>query len=204
MIFLKKIFKLALITFLSTAIFFGAAYAYLDYSLKNATTNIDKKDFSVQYDRTPQNCGIALVFSDNSAALVYLDFKEVCVRILDVESYDSTRPEYNGYTADYTISVSYELVEGIIDRVGGINIEKDNECYRYTGAQVIDLIAYGRVDNIKKQILKQVFDKISKNSFSKEDIVYIIENSESNLSFVDCIDWIDYLKDMCRRVEFVN
>ena len=72
------------------------------------------------------------------------------------------------------------------------------------GVQVIDIIAYGRVEDINKQVLQQIFYKISQNSFSKDDFVYIIENSKTNLSFLDCIEWLEYLKAMSGRVEFVN
>lgn len=204
MIFLKRIFKIALITFLSGAIFFGVAYAYLDYNLNEAVEDTDQKDYTVPYVRTPENCGIALVFPENSATLVYLDFEGECIRLLDIENFDPTRPEYYGYTADYTVQIGYELIEGVVDRVGGIELEYQGQKSRYTGVQVIDIIAYDSGQDIKRQIILQIFNKISKNSFSKDDFVYIIENSESNLSFVDCIDWIDYIKDMSGRVNFIN
>ncbi len=202
--FMKRIFKVALITFLSGAIFFGAAYTYLDYNLNKAIKDTDQKDYTVPYVRTPENCGIVLIFPEGSAILVYLDFESECIRLLDIEEFDPSRPEYYGYTADYTVQTSYELIEGIVDRVGGIELEYQGEKMRYTGVQVLDLIAYGQAKELKRQMVLQIFDKISKNSFSKDDFVYIIENSESNLSFVDCIDWIDYLKDMSGRVNFVN
>lgn len=184
--------------------FFGVAYAYLQHHIKSESADVDQKDYTVPYNHTPESCGLAFLFPDNSATLVYLDFDEENIRLLDIEDFDPTRPEYYGYTADYTVHTSYELIEGIIDRVGGIDIEQDGEVLRYTGVQVIDLISYGRGEDIKRQILLQIFDKISKNSFSKDDFVYIIENSESNLSFVDCIYWLDYLKSMSGRVNFVN
>ncbi len=204
MIFLKRALKIAIITFLSGAVFFGAAYTYLDYNLNKAIKDTDQKDYTVPYVRTPESCGIAFIFPNNSAMLTYLDFETECIWLLDIESFDHTRPEYYGYTADYTVQISYELIEGIIDRVGGIELEYGGQKLRYTGVQVIDLIAHIGEQDIKRQIILQVFSKISKNSFSKDDFVYIIENSESNLSFVDCIDWIDYLKDMSGRVNFVN
>ncbi len=204
MIFLKNIFKIALIVFLSGAIFFGAAYAYLDYSLNKTTTDIDQKDYTVPYKRTPENCGIVFIFPNSSATLVFLDFDKKNIRLLNIDDYEPSRPEYNGYSADYTIETSYELIEGIVDRVGGIEIVYNDEKMRYTGVQVIDLIAYGKVKDIKRQILMQVFEQISKNGFLNDDFVYIIENSKSNLSFIDCIDWIEYLQDMSGRVNFIN
>lgn len=202
--FLKRIFKTAIITFLSGAIFFGAAYAYLDYNFNKSVRDTDQKDYTVPYIRTPESRGVALLLPNGSATLAYLEFDEECIRLLDIESFDESCPEYYGYTVDYTIQISYELIEGIVDRVGGIELEIDGQKQRYTGVQVIDLIAYGRVKDLKREIILQVFDKISKNSFSKDDFVYIIENSKSNLSFIECFDWIDYLKDMSGRVQYVN
>ncbi len=204
MIFLNRIFKIAIITFLSGAIFFGAAYAYLDYNFSKTATDIDQKDYAVPYNRVPKSCGVVFVFPDNTATLVYLDFDRENIRLLNIDAYEQSCPEYYGYSVDYNINISYELIEGIIDRVGGIDITQNGETLRYTGVQVMDLIAYDRVEDIRKQILTQIFDKISKNNFSKEDMVYIIENSEGNLSFIDCIDWLDYLKSMSSRVNFIN
>ena len=202
--FMKRIFKTAIITFFSGTIFFGVAYAYLDYSLDKPARDTDQKDYTVPYIRTPESRGIALIFPNGSATLTYLDFDEECIRLLDIENFDESCPEYYGYTVDYTIQIGYELIEGIIDRVGGIELEMEGQKQRYTGIQVIDLIAYGRAKDMKRQIILQVFDKISKNSFSKDDLVYILENSKSTLSFVDCIDWINHLKNISSRVEFIN
>lgn len=182
----------------------GAAYGYLKYNFDKQIKDADQKDYTVPYVQTPESCGIVFVYPDNSATLVYLDFNEESIRLLDIEAFDSTRPEYYGYTADYTVHTSYELIEGIVDRVGGIEIEYQGEKMRYTGVQVIEMISYGKVDNIKRQILLQIFDKISKNSFSKDDFVYIIENSESDLSFIDCINWLDHLKGMSGRINYIN
>ncbi len=201
---MKRIFKVALITFLSGAIFFGVAYAYLDYNINHKVADADQKDYKVPYVRTPESCGIVFVFPNDSATLTYLDFEKENIMIIDIENYDPSRPEYYGYTADYTVHTNYELIEGIIDRVGGIEIEYNDTKQRYTGVQIIDMIAYGEVKDIRRQILMQIFDKISKNSFSKDDFVYVIENSESNLSFVDCIYWLDYLKNMSSRINFLN
>ncbi len=179
------------------------AYAYLQYNLNKAAAEAQKNDYTVPYERRPENCGIAFVFPDNSALLAYLDFEDSSIKLLDLADFQ-VQTEYFGYTADYTVQVSYELIGGIIDRVGGVSIEYGGETLRYTGVQVVDLIASGGEMGLKKQIILQIFSGISKNNFSKDDFVYIIENSKSNLSIIDCIYWLDYLGDMCSQISFVN
>lgn len=204
MIFLKKIFKRVFIAVLSLILFFGVAYAYLHYNFNNATTDADQKDYTVPYERRPQNCGIAFVYPNSSATLVYLDFENTCIRLLDLNDFSENQKYYRGYSADYSVKTSYELIEGLVDRVGGVNIEYGGELLRYTGVQVIDLISNGCGAEIKNQILAEIFKQISKNNFSKEDFVYIIENSESNLSIIDCIYWLDYIKDMSGKISFID
>ena len=204
MIFLSKLFKRAIIFVLSGALFFCGAYFYLNYNFNKTATKIEQKDYETPYNPLPQNCGIVFVFPNSSATLVYLDFEKTSVNLLDVEQYDENRPEYNGYTADYKVEMSYELIEGIINRIGGINIEIDGATMRYTGFQVIELILTDNNHEIKKQAIKEIFNGIAKNNFSKDDFVYIIENSKSNLSIIDCIYWLEHLKQMCQNINYIN
>ncbi len=201
---MKKIFKIAIITALSVAIFFTVSYAYLDYSMNKSVKNTDKKDYTVPYVSVPESSGIAFVYPNNSATLAYLDFDEENIRLLNIENFDPECPEYYGYTVDYTVTTNYELISGIIDRVGGIEIEQNNETMRYTGVQVIEIISDGYDKDTKKQIISQVFYQISNGGFSSDDFLYIIENCKSNLSFTECIYWLDYIEEMSKNVAFVN
>lgn len=203
-IFNKNVFKKALIIFCSALIFFFGAYAYLDYNLNRQTAKADQKDYSVPYNPVPDNAGIAFLLPDSSAVLAYLDFENECINVVDIEKYDNGNNLYFGYTVDFTVHTDYQLIGGIIDRIGGVNIEINGETLRYTGIQVIDLISKNYDKNIKPQIISQIFEQISKNNFSKDDFVYIIENSSSNLTIVDCIYWLDYIEKLCGRINLVN
>ena len=75
---------------------------------------------------------------------------------------------------------------------------------RYTGLQAIELILTDEDNNVKKQAIMQIFNGIAKNNFSKDDFVYIIENSKSNLSIIDCIYWLEHLKQMCQNINYIN
>lgn len=204
MIFLKNVLKKAFVIFLCGFIFFGASYAYLDYNIKKNTISAEQKEYKVPYARTPENKNLVFVFADDSALLVHLDFDSMGIRLIDIDEFDTNITNYTGYNVDYTIKTDYRLIEGIVDRVGGINLNTNNEMLRYTGVQVVDLISYGCDNTLKRQIINAVFEQIAQNSFSKDDFVYIIENGKTNLLIIDCIYWVDYIKEMSRRINYVN
>lgn len=202
--FCKTVFKRAVVIISSALVFFLGAYAYLDYNLNKQTAEADRKDYTVPYEQIPENAGIVFLLPDGSAVLAYLDFENDCINVINIERYDSGNDLYYGYTADFTVETDYKLIGGIIDRIGGVNIEIDGEILRYTGVQVIDLISQNSNDNIKNQIIIGIFEQISKNNFSKDDLLYIIENSNSSLTVIDCVYWLDHIGQICRTINFVN
>ena len=202
--FCKTIFKRAVVIISSALVFFLGAYAYLDYNLNKQTAEADRKDYTVPYEQKLENAGIVFLLPDGSAVLAYLDFENDCINVINIDRYDSGNALYYGYTADFTVETDYKLIGGIIDRIGGVNIEIDGEILRYTGVQVIDLISQNSNDNIKNQIIIGIFEQISKNNFSKDDLLYIIENSNSSLTVIDCVYWLDHIGQICRTINFVN
>ncbi len=201
---MKNILKRAFIIFFCTVLFLGLSYAYLSYNFSKRSAAADQKEYDVPYERLPQNAGVAFTFDDGSAILAHLDFEDECIRLLSIDDFEGDSVSYSGYFADYTVEVSYSLVSGIIDRVGGINLNLGEESLRYTGSQVVELISKGYDSGLKREILLKIFEQISKNAFSKDDLVYIIENSKSNLSIIDCLYWLEYLKKMSSKISFVN
>lgn len=180
------------------------AYAYLDKNLQKKAENIDKKDYTVPYEKLPDNKGIAFVLPDNCAVLAYLDFEEKSVKVLQIENFDDVGGEYFGYTCDYTVNVDYNLLSGIIDRTGGVNLNQNGETLRFTGVQVVDLLSVDNSGDIKKQLPHEIFNQISNNGFSKDDFLYLIKNADTDLKITDCIYWIDYFDKITKNVIFVN
>ena len=200
----KNAVKKAVIIVCSGLVFFFGSYMYLEHNLNKGFEKTDIKDYTVPYSQRPENAGIAFLLPDGSALLAYLDFEKSCINVINIEMFDSENSVYYGYTADFTVQTDYEFIGGIIDRVGGINIENGNETLRYTGIQAVDLISENTNSNIKNQIIGQIFEQISKNGFSKEDFLYIIENGTGSLTLTDCIYWFDSIDDVCKNIIFVN
>ena len=203
-IFLKGIFKRIFIVSFCGVLFFCASYLYLDSSVGNLSFKTNQTDEETPYKLLPQNSGIVFILPDDSAVMAYLDFKNNCINLIDVQQYDKNQTVYYGYPAEYSVEVSYDLIEGIVDRIGGINLEYQDESLRFTGRQTVEIIKQNDIKEMKRQLIFEIFNCIAKNNFSKSDFVYIIENSKSNLSIVECITWIDYIRDMCKNVKFAN
>ncbi len=183
---LKRIFKVVLTTFLATLVFLGVAYLYLNYNFKRDIA-ADQKEYNVPYEQRPQNAEILFELPYNGRLSVLLDFENMQIIVSDQET---QAYEY------YYITLTKPMIEGIVDRVGGVNLKIDGETFRYTGVQVADLLSGGYGSDLKNQIINQVFAQISKNGFFKSDFIYLIENAETDLSLVDCLGWIGYIKQM--------
>ena len=194
-IFLKGIFKRIFIAVFCGVLFFSAAYLYLDTSVGKASFKTNQKDEETPYKLLPQNSGIVFVLPDDSAVMAYLDFENNCINLVDVQQYDPDQTVYYGYPAQYNVQVSYALIEGLVDRIGGINLEYQGQSLRFTGRQTVEIIKQNNIKEIKRQLIFEIFNCIAKNNFSKSDFVYIIENS---------ITWVEYIRDMCKNVNFAN
>ena len=203
-IFLKKIIKTVLSSIICVLVFLGVSFGYLKYNFGIKTAQINQKADYVPYQKNPSNCGITFIFPKGYAYLFYLDFKNLCINVVAIPDFDEKLQSYNGYTNDFQMYVDSGFVEGIIDHIGGIDLTNKDQTLRYTGSQVIDYLENDTTMNTRQEVISQIFKKFSKNDFSKDDFVYIIENSESNLDFIDGIYWIDYLKDMSQNVNFEN
>ena len=91
-----------------------------------------------------------------------------------------------------------------IDLYGGLELETDSETGRYTGVQVTDMLAHSTGKALKKQITGGILDKILQNGFTKEQLLFIIENTETDFNYPDGYILIDNLRYPLRNIYFVN
>lgn len=202
---IRKIFKTALIIFICTVVFSASAYAYLYTSLKSDGSKADTKNESIPYYSLPYNCGIMFALPEGGGCLMYLDFENSNIQVYFTDLYTEGRIRYGDYSVDYTVELDYKTIAGIIDRVGGITMDIDGETLRFTGIQVLDIITETtESEDIKRKIVSQILLQISKNGFSKEDFVYIIENSGTDLLVPDCFYWQDYIAELCENAVILN
>lgn len=204
----KKGFKAALI-FLSViilciGIMVGSAYIYIESSIRTADAATSKS--SEPYNEPlPSSVGILLKVEDSHGYLFYLNFlnDELLVACIDNPSEDTQ--EYYGYPISYRLSCSNEFVADFIDRLGGIDFYENGKNLRYTGYQIVDKIASLKDNNdLKREVLRRIFDKISDVGLTKDDFAFIISQTDTDLTIPDCYFWPPYFTKIAEKARFIN
>ncbi len=201
----KSILRAAFAVFLSISIFSAFVYGYLYINMKSEENKADTKEQSIPYEYpNPDNIGLLFEINEKEQTLIYLDFEGDCIHLLDISKEDISPSDY-GFPTDYKITANYDTVKTAIDIVGGIDLEIDGEALRYTGVQIVDILSTTvDVNALSRQIFLNFFTKVSKNGILREDLISIFKTTSSDISVPDYYRWADYLKDMSRRVSYVN
>lgn len=119
----------------------------------------------------------------SSAVCVYLDFNRKTTHIYTAQNKTDLKFPY---TIDRYIILNEFKVKQIVDRFGGIVCKTDGEYWRYTGTQVTDMLYGGTTHGLnKEEILQAIFNAFATKGFSKEDFWFIINGSDTDISYVD-------------------
>ena len=180
----------------SLLIFMAIGFLYLE----SINKTVENKTEKVPFYQVPENKGILLDI-DGIKTLFYMNFEKNNLSVI----YPDMEEEIYDYEIDYKIKSDYKIVEEIIDILGGIDLKISEETYNYTGAQVVDLISKTEdIEPLKKTVTEKVIEKIGERGMTLEEFVYIIENSETNLTIPDCYTWPEYMSEICKNVRFIN
>lgn len=176
------------------AVVFCCGYFYLESRLEEMIVSDNVN--SVPYYSTPDNFTVSFKICEDSL-LFNFDFDNESVNIAFLENENANY----GYNIDYTVQCDYETVGYFVDIVGGIDIENT----RYTGVDITELLEYSTVDFLKrKEITEKIMLGISKNGLTQKDMIYLIENSKTNLKFNECFLWTEYIPELCGFIRFIN
>ncbi len=180
-----------------------SAMAYFGISQGEQATDNVTSDVPYYNQTPPDTAGFLFRFDDGGSVFLNMDFYEekISVILFDTKTVKQSVLDY-GYTVTYTVDTDYIFLAEFIDRLGGIEMELEGSLLRYTGVQVTDLLKNKQVD--KRQVISVMLQKISKNGFSKNDLLYIIKNTTTELSFPSGYPYIEPLPKVCRNVNFVN
>ncbi len=201
---LKKSIRNLFVFLCCGLLFFFSAYLYL-YTGIEKSKNAEVKENTVPYEKAvPEDTGLLIKFESGSAVMIFLDFSYERAFAAVIDDYTDGAELRLGYDIQYTFNANNTFLEGLVDRLGGIDLDIENAPMRYTGVQVTDLVSRNDDGELKRQILSGILTKISKVGFSTEDFVYMIENSDTALTVPDCIYWAEHVGNMCMRYMIIN
>jgi len=205
---IEKLLKTMLSLVLCGGILLGGSYLYLKYDPLEKLSNVQsqKKDvpYSSEKQNTPENCGLLFTLPDESGCLVYLDFEAKKISVLPTGDTSEIGDSFKGYDVNNVISCEYSLISELVDRIGGINMEIDEEQVRLTGEQVIEYVCENSSKKTQKQLILSAAKSIKENGVSRSDLVYIMDNCETQgLSLTKCYYWSEYLPEMSENVSVI-
>ncbi len=199
----KKALYVALSILVSAAIFTGTAFLFLYDKSSPADNTLEGIPY---YEETPSAVGLLFCFEEGGSVFLNLDFDENETRVLLLPNgANDTDVTAYGYTVFKTVKTDYECLSSVIDRLGGIELSDDTlGRLRYTGVQVTETLSHTAAEDIRREIISAVLEKIKAGAFTKEILVYIIENSDTSLSFPDAYGWLPHLQDIATDLQFIN
>lgn len=188
----KKIKAILLILCFGTSVF-TAGYFYLD-SILNKTSVSENVNDVPYYSPTPENATVLFEICEDKI-LFNLDFNEETVNIVFGEV------ENHGYNINYTVECDYETVGYFADLIGGIELNST----RYTGAHITEMLEYSYVSAENKRLITEsIVNGLAKTGITKEDLLYLIENTNTDLKLNECYFWVGYIDELCKSPRFVN
>lgn len=162
---------------------------------------------SVPYYNTdlPDSMGFLFNFYGGGGVFINFDFmSEKTAVILFDDNTDRSAVLQYGYTADKSIQADYTFLGEFIDLYGGLELQVSGSTQRYTGVQVTDLLAHSTDRELKRQVIDGILKKIEQNGFTKEQLLFIIENTETELNYPDGYILIDNILGPLKNIYFVN
>ena len=159
---------------------------------------------SVPFYQIPNNKTFLLEICEDKI-LMNFDFAQSVLNIIYLPEFRKNENNIYGYEIDYNLKTDYEFVGYLVDQVGGITLNIDDETLRYTGTQITEMLEFSPItQEIKYEILKNLIYAIGITGFTKENLLYIVENCESELKFNEGILFLDYIADCCKFPRFIN
>lgn len=197
----KYIFSFISICALVCLIFVCSGYLYIKHEFQPAKTSEESIPY---YKSVPENTGILFDICGDRT-LCYMDFEKGSMNLIFDTGSALVGERLYGYKINYTVNGDYSLLAGIIDIIGGIELESEGELLRHTGVQITDILSktYDRKD-LRLKIITKIIEKVSEKGFQKKDFLYIIENSETNLTVPDSYYWSEHIKVVCGEVKIIS
>ena len=153
----------------------------------NLKSDVDSTLENIPYEdsTTVNNCGVLLKFEGGGSQYFYFDAKNNQTTVLLLKNNATQEDVLNyGYNVQAELSVPYFTLADLIDRFGGVKMKTEQEgILNYGGVQVAEMLSKTNDQMFKKQITKQILNNIKDAVFTHNDLLFLINNSQTDLSF---------------------
>ncbi len=190
---------------ISSAVFFLIGLimlpAELDFS-DNQTPVGDEISNIPYYNK--ENLSLLFSLPDSSGGLIYLNFDENKIELKVYSDHAAEQAEKSRYGVDYTLKGDSEMLCTLCDRIGGIELMEGGGKRRYFSAGLRQKLSEKLSFSERCEIALSFFKKISKIGLSSDDFMFIIKETETNLSYPICFGFMDSVKALAENTELID
>lgn len=177
-------------------------------NLQSNGQKVDVQPENIPYSiGTPhESYGILMRFAGGGSEYFCFDGKENKTNVI-VLSGGATESDVNklGYDVFETMDITYDVLAKLIDRFGGIEFKNGADgILKHTGVQVAEMLSKTTDISFRKQVIELVLLKIKAKGFSREDLLFLINNSETTLNFPKGYYIPDAIGASLQNIIFVN
>ena len=156
------------------------------------------------YEQTaPDSVGVLFRFENLSSVFLNLNYSEEKISVI---TFDKKVPKQEiaryGYSVDHVFDADYVFLSDFIDRFSGLELQDGDILKRYTGVQICQLLEQNDLE--KNTVIAALLSKINYWGFSKNDLTFLIKNTNTELNYPTGYPLIEPLPRLCARVNFVN
>ena len=108
------------------------------------------------------------------------------------------------YKPSYEIFADIDFLVSFCDRIGGIDLGEGGQKRRFFSAGLRQKLGEKLSLNDRREIISAFFEKIAKIGLSSDDFEFIIEKTDTNLSYPACYRWIAIFGDLSKRAVFME
>lgn len=110
-----------------------------------------------------------------------------------------------GYDLDVILEADYSFLAELIDRFGGIllNTESDG-LLNFTGVQITELLSKSSDMEFRRRVAERLLGQIYKEGFTLDDIMFLLENTQSPLSYPSAYFLNETISAATKQTVFIN
>ncbi len=196
----RQIIFLISTIFLCLSAMFGMTYLSL---LPKASVVEGKQEYVSAAQQDIEAAGMLFEFPFGST-FINFDFKNSKTQVLFLSAEDNQTLKYGGYKVFKKFICDYDFLARFIDRFSGVTLPLEGGEQRLTGIQIVELLPkLGSAEDKKAPVLG-LLSNIADKGFAKTDLAFLIENTETDLSFPEGYSLLPLLSGAMKSIECIN